>query len=168
VVAVRLCDDTITVFNARADPETGGSVWLPVTIAGASWWATDASAVDAARGGLAAANKCVIRIPAEATARYQPILAAGGGAALAIAAGMPLAADWRESAYIDPVGYANAGSAAGLWTLKNGDIIVRAAVAGGDWTPAKLKRAFADCVTVLGVTDNRRAPKGKHWRVTGT
>jgi hypothetical protein len=56
----------------------------------------------------------------------------------------------------------------GLWTLKCGGIVVKAAVEGDDWTPAKLKAAYADCVTILGVTDNRRAPNGKHWRITGT
>ena len=37
-----------------------------------------------------------------------------------------------------------------------------------NWTPAKLKKAYADCVTVLGVTDNRRAPNAPHWKVTAT
>ena len=31
-----------------------------------------------------------------------------------------------------------------------------------------LHRRVADCVTVLSVTDNRRAPNAPHWRVTGT
>ena len=52
--------------------------------------------------------------------------------------------------------------------MKGGDIIVRAALEGTDWTPAELKATYAECVTVLAVTDNRRAPNAKHWRVTGT
>ena len=32
----------------------------------------------------------------------------------------------------------------------------------------RLKAAYAECATVLAVTDNRRGPNGKHWRITGT
>ena len=70
----------------------------------------------------------------------------------------------------------------GLWTLQAGDIIVKASVpttrttttngvattAAIAWTPATLKKAYSDCVTVLGVTDNRRAPNAPHWKVTAT
>jgi len=139
---VKLCNDTITVFNARVDPGVGGNVWVPTVITGASWFATDASTVDASKGGLVAANKVTVRITAEANA---------GG-----------------KQYTDPVSYASAEDVSRLWTLKGGDIVVKAAVEGDDWTPAKLKAAYAECVTVLAVTDNRRAPKGKHWRITGT
>ncbi|MBR7189302.1 MAG: hypothetical protein IKD53_12230 [Clostridia bacterium] len=139
---MKLCNDTITVFNARVDPETGGNVWAPTVIAGASWYLTDASTVDASKGGLVAANKATIRIPVDA--------------------------DTGGKAYADPVSYASAEDVSGLWTLKGGDIVVKAAVAGSDWTPTALKAAYAECVTVLGVTDNRRAPRAPHWRVTGT
>ena len=139
---MKLCNDTITVFNARVDPDVGGNVWIPTVIAGASWYLTDAATVDASKGGLVAANKATIRIPVEANT---------GG-----------------KAYADPVSYASAEDASGLWTLKGGDIVVKGEVTGGDWTPAKLKAAYAECVTVLAVTDNRRAPNAKHWRITGT
>ena len=139
---MKLCNDTITVFNARVDPDEGGNVWEPTVITGVSWYATDASTVDASKGGLVAANKATIRIPVEANA---------GG-----------------KAYADPVSYASAEDVSRLWTLKGGDIVVKAAVEGDDWTPAKLKAAYADCVTILGVTDNRRAPRAPHWRITGT
>lgn len=139
---MKLCNDTITVFNARVDPEVGGNVWVPTVITGVSWYATDASTVDASKGGLVAANKATIRIPVDA--------GTGG------------------KAYADPVSYASAEDVSGLWTLKGGDIVVKAAVEGEDWTPARLKAAYAECVTVLGVTDNRRAPRAPHWRVTAT
>jgi len=139
---VKLCNDTITVFNARVDPDEGGNVWVPTVITGVSWWATDASTVDASKGGLVAANKATIRIPVEAHA---------GG-----------------KQYTDPVSYANTEDVSGLWTLKGGDIVVKAALEGDDWTPAELKATCADCVVILGVTDNRRAPRAKHWRITGT
>ena len=56
------------------------------------------------------------------------------------------------------------------FTVGAGDIIVRGdASEMADPTPASLKAAYgADCMTVLGVTDNRRAPRAPHWRVTGT
>ena len=139
---MRLAKDTITVFNARVDPDVGGNVWVPTVITGASWYATDASTVDASKGGLVAANKATIRIPEEA--------------------------DTGGKAYTDPVSYASAEDVSGLWTLKGGDIVVKTAVTGAEWTPAKLKKAYADCVTILGVTDNRRAPNAPHWRITGT
>ena len=139
---MKLCNDTITVFNARVDPDVGGNVWIPTVITGASWYLTDAATVDASKGGLVAANKATIRIPVEANT---------GG-----------------KAYADPVRYASAGDVSGLWTLKGGDIVVKAAVEGSDWTPARLKKEYAECVTVLAATDNRRAPHGKHWRITAT
>lgn len=139
---MKLCNDTITVFNARVDPEEGGNVWEPTVITGASWFATDASTVDASKGGLVAANKATVRIPVEANASGKE--------------------------YTDPVSYASTEDVSGLWTLKGGDIVVKGEVDGADWTPAKLKKAYADCVVILGVTDNRRAPRAPHWRITGT
>ena len=139
---MKLCNDTITVFNARVDPDVGGNVWVPTVITGASWFATDASTVDASKGGLVAANKATIRIPVDA--------GTGG------------------KQYTDPVSYASAEDVSGLWTLKGGDIVVKAALEGDDWTPAELKATCADCVVILGVTDNRRAPNAPHWRITGT
>lgn len=157
---MRLCNETITVFNARVDPGTGGKAWVPTVIAGAGWYATDATTVDGARGGLVAADRVTVRIPEDADA---------GG-----------------KAYVDPVAYAGAESVEGVWTLANGDVVVRGEVASPSapspsaqaltpppegeasaWTPAALKRAFAECVTVLAVTDNRRAPNARHWRVVG-
>ena len=137
-----MCNDTITVFNARVDPDAGGNVWTPTIITGAGWYMTDASTVDAAKGGLVAANKATIRIPEGADA---------GG-----------------KTYADPIAYWDAEDVSGLWTLQNGDIIVKGSATGADWTPARLKKAYAECVTVLSVTDNRRAPNAPHWRVTGT
>ena len=139
---MKLCDGTVTVFNARVDPETGESAWTPTVIVGAGWFATDAVAPDATRGGLAAASRVTVRIP--------------------------LDADTGGKAYADPVGYASAEDASGLWTLKGGDIVVRAEVTGADWTPARLKAAYADCAVILGVTDNRRAPRAAHWRIAAT
>ena len=140
---MKLCNDVITVFNARIDPSTGGNVWTPTVITGVSWYMTDASTVDASKGGLVAANKATIRIPTDANA--------------------------AGKTWTDPVSYKAAESVTGLWTLQQGDVIVKGdASAEQNPTPAKLKKAYADCVTVLGVTDNRRAPNAPHWKVTAT
>lgn len=186
VYPVNLCNDTITVFNAHVDAASGGNVYTPTVIHGVSWYATDAVSIDTSKGGLIAANKVTVRIPADA--------------------------DTNGKAYADPLTYANADDVTALWTLAEGDIIVKAAVEipdpaptedeptdgddseqeepNGDdseqgdeptpeptpeptseptptWTPAALKAAYADCMTVLAVTDNRRAPNAPHWRVTG-
>ena len=123
---MKLCNDVITVFTARVDPELGDDVWTPTVIKGVSWYATDASTVDASKGGLVAANKVTVRIPA---------------------GGFPDAL-----------------------VVKNGDVIVKADASGvADPTPAKLKKAYGgDFMTVLAVTDNRRAPKAPHVKVIGT
>lgn len=122
---MKLCDDVITVFTARVDPELGDDVWTPTVIKGVSWYATDASTVDASKGGLVAANKVTVRIPAK----------------------------------VYPEGL----------VLKNGDVIVKGTVTGNDWTPAKLKKVYGgDFMTVLAVTDSRRAPRAPHVRVVGT
>jgi hypothetical protein len=126
VDSVKLCNEIVTVFNARVDPDVGGNVWTPTVITGASWWATDASTVDTGKGGLVAVNKVISRIP-------------------------------------------EASAPDGL-TLKNGDILVKGdASEVENPTPAKLKALYgADCATILGITDNRRAPNAPHWRVTAT
>ena len=151
---MKLCNDTITVFNARVDQQTHSNVWTPTVITGASWYMTDASTIDASKGGMIAANKATIRIPT--------------------------AANTGGKTYADPVTYKAAADVSTLWTLQNGDIIVKASVPSSTtvngvttttpvaWTPSALKKAYADCVTVLGVTDNRRAPNAPHWRITGT
>ena len=136
---MKLCDDVITVFNARVDPGTRRDVWVPTVIRGVSWFAAEAARADAARGGLAAAGVCVIRIPVEADA---------GG---------------RD--YAAPARYREAPD--GRWTLRGGDVIARGAAPDGDWSPAALRAAGFECATVTGVTDNRRAPRGRHWRVEG-
>ena len=61
---MKLCNDTVTVFTASVDQETKTTVYAPTVIAGVSWFASDADAVDP-RGGLAAARKVTVRIPAE-------------------------------------------------------------------------------------------------------
>ena len=48
------------------------------------------------------------------------------------------------------------------------DIIVKGAVTDvNNIRPADLKKQYSEYVTILGVTDNRRAPHSKHWKVVG-
>lgn len=137
---MRLCDETITVFNARFDSENDKDTYAPTVIVGASWFCEIASNVDSS--GLKAADKFTVRIPSDA--------------------------DFGEKTYMDPVSYAASGDPSKNFTLQSGDIIVKGdASLAVDPRPATLKKAYTDCITILGVTDNRRAPNGKHWKVVG-
>ena len=90
---MKLCTETITVFNARMDNDKGYDIYIPTVIRGVSWFCEIASAVDSS--GLKAANKFIIRIPDDA--------------------------DFSDKAYAVPVVYAG-GDPAILFTLKQGDI----------------------------------------------
>ena len=136
---MRLCNETITVFNAKLDPAVGDDVYYGTIITGVSWYCEIASNVDAS--GLKAANKFTIRIPTDA--------------------------DFGGKNYVDSVTYAgNTADPAAVFTLKSGDIIVKGAVEGNP-RPAELQKQYSEVVTVLGVTDNRRAPHSPHWKVVG-
>ncbi len=134
---MRGCNETITLFNARRDGETGGFVYLPTVIAGCSWHRGQRVAIDP-EGGLMAADEVTVRIP--------------------------LDAEFSGREYVDPVAWRAGGEG---FTLQGGDIAVKGRVTGDGWTPAALKEAFAECFTVLGVSDNTGAPRGGHWRLTG-
>lgn len=136
---MHLCTDTITVFNKRWDAANGWDVYLPTVIHGVSWYCEIASSIDST--GLHAANRFTIRIPNDA--------------------------DFGDKEYVDPITYANEGIVAGLFTLANGDVIVKAEVNDDTMTPAKLHAQFSDCMTILGVTDDRRAPNAPHFKVVG-
>lgn len=135
---MKLCTETITVFNAALDPETGYDTYLPTVIRGVSWYCDIASTVTDT--GLKAANRFTIRIPEDA--------------------------DFSGKTYAEPVAFAQAADKSGMFTLAQGSLIVRAAVPGSQ-TPAQLQAQYGEVVTVLGVTDNRRAPHAKHWKVVG-
>ena len=134
------CTETITLFNARRDGDTGGHVYVPTVIAGCAWHGGQRVGLDA-RGGLAAADEYTVRIPADA--------------------------DFGGREYADPIAWRQSDGV-GRFTIQGGDLVARGAYEGGDWTPARLKAVCAECFTVMGVTDNRRAPRGKHWRIVGS
>lgn len=135
---MRLCDEVITVFNAKLDAETGMDAYYPTVITGVSWYCETASTVDAS--GLKAADKFTVRIPEDA--------------------------DFSGKRYVPPAAYAT-GDPAAVFTLKTGDILVKGAVDQAGLRPADLQRMCGEIVTILGVTDNRRAPRARHWRVVG-
>lgn len=137
---MRLCNDTITVLNKRADLENGWDVFVPTIIRGVSWYGD--VAVNVGDTGLNAANKFTIRIPVDA--------------------------DFGGKTYVDPVAYKNEPLIAGLFTLANGDIIVKAEITDSSVKPADIKENYPFSCVILGVTDNRRAPKAPHWRVVGS
>lgn len=134
---MNLCDDIITVFNAKHNPDTDSDDYNATIITGVSWFCEIVSNVDS---GLKAANKFTVRIPE--TANF-------GG-----------------KAYAAPLDYAVSEDASGLFTLRNGDIIVRGAVTETNPRPATLHKKY-EAFTVLGVTDNRRARNARHWKVVG-
>ena len=135
---MRLCNETITVINSQVDPATGYDKYYATTISGVSWFCEIASSVDSS--GLKAADKYTIRIPENA--------------------------DFGGKAYVAPADYASADPAA-AFTLRNGDTIVRGQVQGNDLTPATVHRTHTEAATILGVTDNRRTPHARHWKVVG-
>lgn len=134
---MRLAGETITVFNAAMDADTGYDVYIPTVIKGVSWFCEIASTVTDA--GLKAANRFTIRIPEDA--------------------------DFSGKEYAAPPAYSAAADKSGLFTLAQGTIIVHAEETER-LTPAQLKARYGEVVTVLGVTANRRA-KAKHWKVVG-
>lgn len=88
--------------------------------------------------GLIAADQYTIRIPTGVTTQ-----------------------DGRE--YMDPVNFEPGQG----WTLKRGDIIIKGKETSTDLNPKQLREKYGEIVTVISVTDNRRAPRAKHWRVVG-
>ena len=134
---MRECTQTITVFNARMDAETGYDTYHPTILRGVSWHSAVASNVT--QSGLIAANKITIRIPEDA--------------------------DFSGKAYCKPEEYSAADPGA-MFTLKQGDIIVHAEETA-QLNPTQLREKYGEVVTILGVTDSRHRPRAKHWKVVG-
>lgn len=132
---MRMCNDTITVFNQCLDPDTGYEVYKPSVIKNVSWYSHVESTVT--NDGLKAANKITIRIPIDA--------------------------DFDGKAYVLPVDYTGGE---GEFTLRSGDYVIKGSEAE-PLTPAQARERYGEIATILGVTDNRRAPRAKHWRVVG-
>ncbi|MDD3337809.1 MAG: hypothetical protein PHS82_03020 [Lachnospiraceae bacterium] len=136
---MKQCNETITVFNKKVDEDKGYDIYCATVISGVSWHCDIASNVDAT-GGLKAANKFIIRIPVDA--------------------------DCAGKEYVDSFTYSGSDPN-NLFTLANGDIIVQGVVSEPIKTPNDLKKAGKEVVTILGVTDSRKAPRAPHLKVIG-
>ncbi len=137
---MRLCNDTITVFNRKIDVENGWDVYIPTVIRNVSWyWHVVSNVGDK---GLNAANQCTIRIPIDA--------------------------DFGGKSYVDPRTYKAETIVSGLFTLEDGDKVVKGDAGSTTLTMAQIEEQYHDCITILGVTDNRRAPNAPHFRVVGS
>lgn len=127
---------TITVFNSHINAN-GLDDWSPTILQGVSVFInTETKVVDE---GLSAADKGIIRVPNDVQ---------------------------TSSAYVDYKTYANTGSVSGLYTFKEGDLIVPQAVASlTPLTPKDLKQTYPVVLTVAGISDNRNRPRGGHIKV---
>lgn len=137
---MRLCNETVTVYNARVNPVTRMEEYVPTVLKGVSWHCQIVSRVT--DSGLKAANVFTLRIS-------DPVNASG-------------------KSYTEPKDYGRSQDISNQWTLQKGDVIVKGEVDSA-LPPAKLRDMYgADRVfTVLGITDDRRAPNAKHWKVVG-
>lgn len=136
---MEMCNDVITVFNVQFDQEKDMDAYHGTIISGVSWFGDVSAVVDPATG-LKAASNVKIRIPTDA--------------------------DFSGKHYVDPMAYETADPKS-AFTLKAGCIIIKGIVLLSNPTPATLYK-HPDAVTVLGVTDNRRARNAPHWKVVGT
>lgn len=134
---MKLVDDTITVFNKYVDNETKFKRYKATVINGVHWYGTANVSVTA--DGLIGADQYTIRIPEEA--------------------------DFSGKQYISPKSFEAQENKDSYFTLAEGDIIVHGSVSSDIDTPSYLQAMYDEAVTVVSVTDNRRAPNAKHWRV---
>lgn len=135
---MQLCNDTITLYNRRFDPEQDCDVYERTIIRGVHWFNSDATTVDST--GLKAANKVTIRIPVDA--------------------------DFGGKAYLPPKQYAAADDPAAAFTLAAGDLVVLGVGTEG-LRPAAIHDTHSEAATILQVTDSRRAPQARHWKIVG-
>jgi len=178
---LNLCNETITVFNAKHDAATDMDIYYPTVIVGVSWFCEIASTVDK---GLQAADKYTIRIPVDADFGGKEYVDPLTWAALQHTPTPepdpdpddPETDDPEEGDQEEPTGEEPAEDEQEeepdfpelYFTLRNGDIIVKGDASGVENPrPANLQKLYPELVTILGVTDNRRAPNAKHWKVIG-
>lgn len=136
---MKLVNDTITVYNTYLDID-GLNVYVGTVIKGVHWFMETISNVT--NDGLKSANRYTIRIPADA--------------------------DFSGKTYVSPIAYKKAADHDGIFTFAQGDVIVLGIAPLTITKPRDLFNTYDEAVTVLGVTDNRRAPQAKHWKVVGS
>ena len=124
---MQLCNDTITLYNRRFDPDEDCDVYERTVIRGVHWFNSEATTVDST--GLKAANKVTIRIPTDA--------------------------DFGGKVYFPPKQYAATDDPAAAFTLVAGDLVVLG-IGAEDLRPAAIHDTYSEAATILQVTDNRR------------
>lgn len=67
-------------------------------------------------------------------------------------------------AYVSPAEFSGLSSTAGKFTLRPGDVIARGSVLS---VTRLADLSGSEHITITSVTDNRRAPNAKHWKVVG-
>ncbi len=110
---MRLCDETITLYNAGLDPATGEDVYLKTVISGCSW--AEARGAAAEKGGSRASDGCVIRIPEDA--------------------------GFSGKRYVAPAAFD--GASGECFTLLPGDLVVRGEVTEEGLRPDELRRRYS-------------------------
>lgn len=135
---MNLANEIITIFNQRHNEQTDLDEWIGSVISNVSWYSQMQDTVT--DKGLKAANRYTIRIPEDA--------------------------DTGGKTYVQPSSFHSSGRTDFVFTVAPGDVIVKGEAPISGQTPATLKKQFEMC-TVLGVTDNRRAPNAPHLRITG-
>lgn len=136
---MRLSDDIVTLYNAYYDKANDCTAYTRTVIRGASWYVHSKSTVD--KDGLKAANEFIVRIPADA--------------------------DFGGKSYLPPSAFDTLKSPSDVFTFKGGDFIVKGVCDDENPVPAHMRKAYDAVMTILAVTDNRRAPNAKHWKVVG-
>ena len=137
---MKLCNEVITVFNHRINPEKGWNEYVGTVIRGVSWYSHMVSSVG--EHGLNAADEVTVRIPEDA--------------------------DFGGKSYVTPKAYKDETIVSGVFTLANGDVIAKGAIEDTGLNPKAIKERSDESFTILSVTDNRRAPNAPHFRVVGS
>lgn len=137
---MKLCDDVLTLFNARLDKSRDTTVYEKTVIHGISWYSSIKTNVS--DKGLQSANVFVVRIPIEA--------------------------DFSGKEYCDAKTYTELEDVSRVFTLKQGDVMVKGTVSDSVTTPAQVHKEHPETTfTIHSVVDNRRALNAKHWKVGG-
>ena len=140
---MKLCTDTITVYNNYTDPTTKYKVYLPTVIKNVSWFGEVQVLVSS--DGLLSADMYTIRIP--------------------------INADFGNKTYLNPKAFEDIPNdeMSNYWTLSQGDIIVKGEISdtGANAKPGKLEENYEDVITIVSVTDNTTRPNAPHWKVVG-
>jgi len=79
----------------------------------------------------------------------------------------PGGGDFGGKVYLPPKQYAATDDPAAAFTLVAGDLVVLG-IGAEDLRPAAIHDTYSEAATILQVTDNRRAPRGRHWKVIGS